>query len=77
MTDDFKKLDDAKKRLEWHVEVSNAVRRAIEPLAGDRAPPGESIEVVVSVKTKGSEMWASYFLDADGVFITNWADEPE
>jgi hypothetical protein len=76
MTDDEEKMHDAgKKRLEWHVAVSSAVRAAIEPLAGDKAPPGESIEITVRVTTTGSEMWASYFLDADGVFITNWADD--
>jgi len=68
------KLDASASRLKWHVAVSNAVRRAIEPLA-DKAPPGESIEVVVRVTSKGSEMWASYVLDADGVFATNWADD--
>ena len=81
MTDDeeTKRLDAGKKRLEWHVAVSSAVRAAIEPLAGDKAPPGESIEITVRVTTTGSEMWASYFLDGTPVdnFFTGRRSCPE
>jgi hypothetical protein len=50
-----------------------AIRAAIEPLS-QKAPPGESIEVLMRVATKGSEAWVSYFLDGQGVTGKAWAD---
>jgi len=70
----FEKLDRGGRRVRWHAEVAMAIRAAIEPLS-QKAPPGESIEVLMRVATKGSEAWVSYFLDGQGVTGRTWADK--
>jgi hypothetical protein len=70
----FKKLDRGEQRVRWHAEVAVAIRAAIEPLS-QKAPPGESIEVLMRIATKGSEAWVSYFLDRRGVTGKTWTDK--
>jgi len=69
----FEKLDRVERRVRWHAEVAVAIRAALEPLS-QKAPPGESIEVLMRVATKGSEAWVSYFLDGRGITGKTWAD---